>query len=78
MTLAEVPTRQTVRVVQISAQSRDRRRLTELGLRSGSEVEVVRRAPLGGPLALRSAGGRFALRVEDASQVVVEGGGDDA
>lgn len=77
MTLAEAPTRQELTIVDVAIRSAERRRLTELGLRRGSQVEVLRRAPLGGPLALRSAGGRFALRVEDAHQVVVAGGGAD-
>lgn len=72
MTLADAPARRPMKVVDVAIGSRDRTRLTELGLRRGSTVEVLRRAPLGGPLALRSAGGRFALRAEDAGRVLVE------
>ena len=49
-----------------------RRRLMELGLLPGTEVGVVRRAPLGDPIELRLRGYSLSIRREEASQVTVE------
>jgi ferrous iron transport protein A len=48
-------------------------RLAELGLVPGSEVEVVRAIPFGGPVVLDRGGFRFAIRRVDASAIQVEG-----
>jgi ferrous iron transport protein A len=61
-----------LRVVELTADGRERRRLTELGVHRGAVVEVVRRAPFGGPIALRVGGGLLALRPGNARRVIVE------
>jgi len=71
MTLAEVPVRTPVTVTALTLPGDERRRLTELGLRHGVRVEVLRRAPFGGPLALRVGAGLLALRQLQAAQVLV-------
>jgi ferrous iron transport protein A len=71
VTLAEVPARTAVVIHDLTLPSRERRRLTELGLRHGAHIEVLRRAPFGGPLALRVGGALIALRLAQASQVAV-------
>lgn len=76
MTLADVAVRTSATVVDVALEAPARRRLGELGLRRGVTVEVLRRAPLGGPLALRVTGGRLALRLEDARRVEVLVGPD--
>lgn len=73
MTLAEVPLRTPVTVTAVSLATDEQRRLTELGLRHGVEVEVLRRAPFGGPVALRVAGGLLALRQAQAQAILVAG-----
>lgn len=73
MTLDAVPVRTPVRISILTADAGDHRRLTELGLRHGARVEVLRRAPFGGPLALRVADGALlALRREQAARILVE------
>jgi ferrous iron transport protein A len=59
-------------VVGVACGGHERRRLTELGLRAGAAVQVVRRAPFGGALAVRVGGGLLALRPQNAAHVVVE------
>jgi len=72
MTLDAVPLRTTVVVSTRLLPVGDQHRLTELGLRHGVHVEVLRRAPFGGPLALRVAGGGLlALRRGQAQRIVV-------
>ena len=47
-------------------------RLTRMGLMSGVEVEVLRRAPLGGPIELRLLDYRLCLRPSLARSITVE------
>lgn len=49
-----------------------RRRLMELGLLPGTEVQLVRRADVGGVLELEVRGCRLSLRRSEARQIQVE------
>ena len=71
MNLSEVAVGQRARVLAVAVGGADQRRLIELGVRSGAMVEVVRRAPFGGPLAIRVNGGLLALRTDNARDVLV-------
>lgn len=71
MTLAEVPGTVPVVVMELTMPTPDQCRLAEFGLRRGARVEVLRHAPFGGPVALRVAGGRLALRRRQAAQILV-------
>ena len=46
-------------------------RLAELGLVPGTDIEVVRAIPLGGPIVLDREGFRFAIRRVDAATIHV-------
>lgn len=48
-----------------------RQRLLEMGLLPGTEVTLLRRAPLGDPLELRLRDYTLSLRAEDAASVSV-------
>ena len=50
------------------------RRLLDMGMVSGSEVEVERVAPLGDPIEVRIKGYHLTLRTEEAANVHVEVG----
>lgn len=78
MTLDQVPTRTAVIVATVTLPDAEQRRLTELGVRHGARVEVLRRAPFGGPLALRVADGLLALRRTQAARIVVAEAADHA
>ena len=47
------------------------RRLIELGFRPGTELRVVRRAPLGDPTTYELRGSRFCLRRAEADRISV-------
>lgn len=47
------------------------RRLVDLGLVPGAPIEVLRKAPLGGPVIVRVANYEVALRLGEARLVVV-------
>lgn len=59
-------------VVKIAAGVETGKRLSSLGLVPGTEVRVVRRAPLGDPLELEVRGCRICLRSQQLQEVFVE------
>ncbi|MCY4159639.1 MAG: FeoA family protein [Bacteroidetes bacterium] len=46
-------------------------RLMEMGMLPGSEVQVVRLAPLGDPMDLKIQGYHLSIRKADAAQILV-------
>ena len=46
-------------------------RMIELGCIPGAEVQMIRRAPLGDPLAVRCAGTIVSLRRREASEILI-------
>lgn len=49
-----------------------KRRLQDLGLVEGTMVECVQKSPYGDPVAFRIRGAVIALRLEDASEIIVK------
>ena len=47
-------------------------RLQEMGLLPGSQIRLIRRAPLGCPLEFEVAGSRLAIRGVDASNIFIQ------
>lgn len=72
MTLDLLQTRAIGTVVRVEGDDAIARRLSDLGFWPGTEVELVRRAPLGDPIQLSLRGFRLALRKSEARRVVVE------
>lgn len=58
-------------VTEVVAEGLTRRRLLDLGLVPGTKVEVIRRSPVGDPIAFNIRGAVIALRKEVASMVLV-------
>lgn len=67
--LAHLPAGRRARVLQVPL---EHRRLLALGLRPGTLVEVLLKAPLGGPLEIRAGEAFLLLRREEAGKVLVE------
>ncbi|MBV8782449.1 MAG: ferrous iron transport protein A [Phycisphaerae bacterium] len=57
------------RVVTVGGDSELRRRLLEMGFCNGATVEVLRRAPMRGPIEFRLRGYCLSLREEQAACV---------
>lgn len=70
--LSELETGQKARIVKISLVGDIRRRLSDMGLVNGSEVQLKRVAPLGDPIEIRVKGYELSLRKEIASEIEVE------
>ncbi len=49
-----------------------RQRLMELGITIGSEIEVIRKAPFGGPIEISVRGYRLSLRRTEARMVQID------
>lgn len=58
-------------IVRVDAEPAIARRLMELGLVPGTEIELVRRAPMGDPLELRAREVHLFLRRSEASRIHV-------
>ncbi|MET1253828.1 FeoA family protein [Aliikangiella maris] len=71
--LAEVEAKQKVKVVSLgSANSIFRKKLLAMGLTPGIEIDITRKAPLGGPLELYLRGFSLSLRRNEALGIRVE------
>jgi Fe2+ transport system protein FeoA len=73
--LAGLPVGQRARVRSLAGQGALRRRLMEMGVLPGTEVEVLRVAPLGDPLEVRVRGYSLSIRRDDARIVILEPAG---
>ena len=58
-------------VTSIEGDDQLTRRLLEMGLFEGEELEVIARAPLGAPLEVRLSQSSLSLRVNEARRIIV-------
>jgi Fe2+ transport system protein FeoA len=72
MTLEELKPGTSGKIVNISGDSRSRRRIFDMGVTPGTLVEVERVAPLGDPIEVRVRGYRLLVRKSEASHITVE------
>ena len=72
MLLSELKQGQTATVVRVGGNGILRRRILEMGLVKGTDLYVVKYAPLKDPMELVVKGFHISLRVEEAAQIVVE------
>jgi len=72
MPLHELKVGQHGIVVRVGGQGPVRRRIMDMGLVSGTEVKVVRVAPLGDPIEFKVKGYNLSLRKDEASNIIVE------
>ena len=71
-TLADLPVGGRGRVAGVDGETGIAQRLLEMGLTAGTDVEVVRFAPLGDPMEVRLWGYLLSLRRADARRVRLE------
>ncbi|RLG36173.1 MAG: iron transporter [Candidatus Alkanophagales archaeon] len=65
-------------VVRVVGERKLRRRILDMGIVSGTEIEVVRVAPLGDPVEFRLKGYELSLRRAEAENVLVHVGGSES
>ena len=72
MTLAELKPGETGRIVRVGSVGSIRRRIVDMGAVSGTNVTVVKVAPLGDPIEVKIKGYSLTLRKEEAEAITVE------
>ena len=72
MTLAELQTGQTGKIVSVCSDVNSTYRLLEMGVTEGQSISVLGTAPLGDPRQYAIRGCRLAIRNRDAHLVTVE------
>lgn len=71
-TLADVAVGERCRVLRLQGQGALKRRIMDMGLTKGVEVDVVKVAPLGDPIELKVRGYELSIRKDEARSVLVE------
>lgn len=69
MKLVEGEKGNLIKITSLNLQGVMRRRLLDLGFVAGAIVEVIRKSPLGDPIAFRVSQTTIALRKEESSQI---------
>ena len=69
--LTSLPLGSRATVAEIKVPPAGRSRLMEMGLLVGTEVELVRFAPLGDPVEIKVRGYHLTLRKNEAEQILV-------
>jgi len=70
--LRKIKVGQKARIAGVSAKGELGRRIRDMGLLPGAEIEVMGRAPLKDPVALRMKGFTLSLRNNEADYITVE------
>lgn len=71
-TLREVPVGSSAKVVKLHGEGAVKRRIMDMGITKGVEVQVRKVAPLGDPLEVTVRGYQLSIRKGDAELVEVE------
>ncbi|MCK9268476.1 MAG: ferrous iron transport protein A [Alkaliphilus sp.] len=69
--LFEVNVGSEAKVSELLSMGLSRRRMLDLGLIPGTIINVIRKSPLGDPVAYNIRGALIALRKEEAKQILV-------
>ena len=71
-TLRDVKVGETVSVIKLNGSGPVKRRIMDMGLTKGTEVYVMKVAPLGDPVELTVRGYELSVRKDDAELVEVQ------
>ena len=69
--LTTLPVGRTATVAELQVSPESRSRLMEMGLLTGTKIELVRFAPLGDPVEIKLRGYHLTLRKHEAEQIWV-------
>jgi len=72
VTLDQLPVGDFAAVTALAGDPLLRERLAELGFTPGTDVQMIRKAPLGDPLHVRVRSGSFAIRADEARCIEVD------
>lgn len=60
------------RIIKVRVKGTARRKLMDMGMVAGTEIELVRNAPLGDPMDYNIKGYHLSIRKEEASQIFID------
>jgi ferrous iron transport protein A len=72
MTLNQVPCGQTVKVIKLEGEGALKRRIMDMGITKGTQIEIRKVAPLGDPIEVTVRGYELSVRKADAANIIVE------
>ncbi len=72
MTLAELAVGDLARIVALGGEDETVERMMEMGLVEGTEFSLIRFAPMGDPLEIKTRGYHLTLRKAEAANIEVE------
>ena len=72
MKLSELKIGDKCRVVSVGGEGELRIRLLDMGIIPGTQIEIVKFAPMGDPVQIRLRGYELTLRTADTSDIEVE------
>ncbi|MFZ5980366.1 MAG: FeoA family protein [Candidatus Zixiibacteriota bacterium] len=72
ITLSELTPGTKGRILKVGGRGIVKRRIVDMGMVPGVEIEVERYAPLGDPIEIKVKGYHLSLRKEDASFITIE------
>ena len=70
--LSELKPKEKGKIIKVRGKGRAHRRILDMGVVSGTPVEVQRVAPLGDPIEIKVKGYNLTLRKEEAANILVE------
>lgn len=71
-TLREAKVGETVRVVKLHGEGAVKRRIMDMGITKGVDVQIRKVAPLGDPVEINVRGYELSIRKADAGMIEVE------
>jgi Fe2+ transport system protein FeoA len=72
LTLYDADQAATLRILRISGGWQVRRSFNQIGIHAGDRIQVLRKAPFGGPLVIENRGTRVAVSKQLAQKIKVE------
>ncbi|MCD4703315.1 MAG: ferrous iron transport protein A [Methanosarcinaceae archaeon] len=60
------------KVIQVKGRGKARKRVLDMGMVPGAEIEVLRKAPFGDPIEFLVKGYRLSLRKTEAEHIMVQ------
>ena len=72
MSLNDLKPGQSGKVISVSGQGAIRRRLLDLGIRSGETIKMIKAAPLRDPLEISLGNGHISIRRSEAALIEIK------
>lgn len=72
-TLTKLETGKSARVIKLLADGSIRRRLQDIGVIEGTDIECIMKSPWNDPIAYKIRGAVIAIRNEDSENIIVSG-----